>query len=152
MADVNIKSTYGTYLRVKSGSDYKTLCPIQDFSDLWSEPGTIQVTTMSDPEHNYIKALAGQERITFTTNLYFGEESEEGTYLYIKKQYDVAGKTFDFAIDFCDMSGEAETILLRAAWSGQLSIGINGAGVDEAHTVTISITKSTPIVESKPAA
>lgn len=147
----NVKLTYGTFLKVKDSSDYKVLCPIIDFSDLWSEPSTVQITTMSDPEHNYLEALSGQEKITFTTNLYFGGETEEGSYLYIKKNYDVAGKTFEFALDFCKMDGEAETILLRSEWSGQLSIGINGAGVDEAHQVTISITKSSPIVESVPA-
>ena len=166
MADtVSVKSTYGTYLKVKpksSGSttSYEILCPITDFPDLGGEPEMLQTTTLGDKAHTYIEGIQSMDALTFTTNLYFGDENTKGSFLYIKKNYDSTSDSHEFAIDFVKdptgsgKAGEAEggTVLLRASWTGQLSIWVNGGGVDEVVGCTISISPSTPIKYEKPAA
>lgn len=165
MADVSVKSTYGTYLKVKpkaeggSTSTYEILCPITDFPDLGGEPEMLQTTTLGDKAHTYIEGIQSMDALTFTTNLYFGDETTKGSFLYIKKTYDSTSDSNEFAIDFVKdptgtgKAGEAEggTILLRASWKGQLSIWVNGGGVDEVVSCTISISPSTPIAYEKPA-
>lgn len=155
-----VKSTYGTYLKVKSTSDsgatYKVVCPIQDFPDLGGEPEMLQTTTLSDKAHTYIEGIQSSEALTFTTNLYFGADTVEGSFLYIKKQYDSTSTSFDFCLDFvqdpeADPPVSAKTVL-RASWTGQLAIWINGGGVDEVVSCTISITPSTVIKYEQPAA
>lgn len=174
MADtVSVKSTYGTYLKVKvaaaSGNtaDYEILCPITDFPDLGGEPEMLQTTTLGDKAHTYIEGIQSMDALTFTTNLYFGDDKTTGSFLYIKKTYDSTSDSHEFAIDFIKdpygtgAAGEtgikkddpkAGTILLRAKWTGQLSIWVNGGGVDEVVSCTISISPSTPIEYEKPAA
>ena len=167
MADtVSVKSTYGTYLKVKatgsssSTSNYEILCPITDFPDLGGEPEMLQTTTLGDKAHTYIEGIQSMDALTFTTNLYFGDETTKGSFLYIKKTYDSTSDSHEFAIDFVKdptgtgKAGEAEggAVLLRAKWTGQLSIWVNGGGVDEVVSCTISISPSTPITYEKPAA
>lgn len=176
MADtVSVKSTYGTYLKVmvtggtseKPTSDYEILCPITDFPDLGGEPEMLQTTTLGDKAHTYIEGIQSMDALTFTTNLYFGDDTTKGSFLYIKKTYDSTSDSHEFAIDFIKdpygtgAAGETGiktdttkegTILLRAKWTGQLSIWVNGGGVDEVVSCTISISPSTPIAYEKPAA
>lgn len=166
MADVSVKSTYGTYLKVKvdkgSGQDpqydYEILCPITDFPDLGGEPEMLQTTTLGDKAHTYIEGIQSMDALTFTTNLYFGSDAQKGSFLYIQKTYDSKSDAHDFCIDFVKdpvgtgAAGEAEggTVLLRAEWTGQLAIWVNGGGVDEVVGCTISISPSTPIKYSVP--
>lgn len=174
MADtVSVKSTYGTYLKVKatdsssSTSNYEILCPITDFPDLGGEPEMLQTTTLGDKAHTYIEGIQSMDALTFTTNLYFGSDSTKGSFLYIKKNYDSTSDSHEFAIDFIKdpygtgAAGETGLktdstpvgdVLLRASWKGQLSIWVNGGGVDEVVSCTISISPSTPITYEKPAA
>lgn len=155
MANLVVKSTYGTYLKVKTkgeaDSSYKILCPIQDFPDLGSEPETLQTTTLSDKAHTYIQGIQSMNALTFNTNLYFGADTEEGSFLYVKKTYEGATE-HDYCIDFVqdpDESGDGTT-LLRASWTGQLSMWATGGGVDEVVACTISITPSTVLKYEKP--
>lgn len=167
MADtVSVKSTYGTYLKVKpkaaggTTSAYEILCPITDFPDLGGEPEMLQTTTLGDKAHTYIEGIQSMDALTFTTNLYFGDEATKGSFLYIQKTYDSTSDAFEFCLDFVKdptgtgAAGEAEggTVLLRAEWKGQLAIWVNGGGVDEVVSCTISISPSTPIKYEKPAA
>ena len=174
MADtVSVKSTYGTYLKVKPKAEsgttpaYEILCPITDFPDLGGEPEMLQTTTLGDKAHTYIEGIQSMDALTFTTNLYFGDDTTKGSFLYIKKTYDSTSDSHEFAIDFIKdpygtgAAGETGiktdttkegTILLRAKWTGQLSIWVNGGGVDEVVSCTISISPSTPIAYEKPAA
>lgn len=152
MADTtSVKSTYGTYLAVKDTDSYKILCPIQDFPDLGGDPEMLQTTTLSDAAHTYIKGIQSMDSLQFTTNLYFGEDSEEGSFLYIKKKYDKADIN-DFVVVFTkDPAAGTELtagVQLTAHFKGQLAIWANGGGVDEVVKCTISISPSTEITYS----
>ena len=150
-----------------STSHYEILCPITDFPDLGGEPEMLQTTTLGDKAHTYIEGIQSMDALTFTTNLYFGDEATKGSFLYIKKNYDSTSDSHEFAIDFIKnpygtgAAGETglpssstgdSAVLLRASWTGQLSIWVNGGGVDEVVGCTISISPSTPIEYEKPAA
>lgn len=174
MADVSVKSTYGTYLKVKVNTgttekptyEYEILCPITDFPDLGGEPEMLQTTTLGDKAHTYIEGIQSMDALTFTTNLYFGGVDTKGSFLYIKKNYDSTSDAYDFCIDFVkdpvgtgaagetglpsDNTGNS-AVLLRAEWTGQLAIWVNGGGVDEVVGCTISISPSTPIEYTQPA-
>ena len=155
-------STYKVVLmhKASSGSTYTKLIDIKEFPDLGGEPEMLQTTTLGDKAHTYIEGIQSMDALTFTTNLYFGDETTKGSFLYIKKNYDSTSDSHDFAIDFVKdptgsgKAGEAEggAVLLRASWTGQLSIWVNGGGVDEVVGCTISISPSTPIKYEKPAA
>ena len=155
-------STYKVFLMKKAdnGEQWSKLIDIKEFPDLGGEPEMLQTTTLGDKAHTYIEGIQSMDALTFTTNLYFGDETTKGSFLYIKKTYDSTSDSHDFAIDFVKdptgtgKAGEAEggTVLLRAKWTGQLSIWVNGGGVDEVVSCTISISPSTPITYEKPAA
>lgn len=148
MADTSVKSTYGTYLAVKDTGAYKILCPIQDFPDLGGDPEMLQTTTLSDASHTYIKGIQSMDSLQFTTNLYFGSDSDEGSFLYIKNKYDKADIN-DFVVVFTKdpEAGKELTsgVQLTAQFNGQLAIWANGGGVDEVVKCTISISPSTEI-------
>lgn len=147
MAETSVKSTYGTYLTVKDTS-YKILCPIQDFPDLGGDPEMLQTTTLSDKAHTYIKGIQSMDSLQFTTNLYFGDNSTEGSFLYIKDKYDKA-EIHDFAVVFTKDPEEGTELTagvqLVASFKGQLAIWANGGGVDEVVACTISISPSTVV-------
>lgn len=132
------ESTIGTYLgyadipsSTTSISEYQKLADITDYSDLESAPETIDVTTMSNKKRVYIQGLPDQPQQTYTA-LY-----DPTLYFKIKKMELARTKKA-----FCLLMEESNSLL---TWQGGVSVQLAGGGVNEARTMTISITAETEI-------
>lgn len=133
------QSTFGTMLYMYNTSAWKKLIPIKDFPDLGGEPEMIETTTLEDRIHTYILGIQSMDAMTFTANFDRAQYHElkgyeDGTIRYFKLVFShgtQANMTDDYAF----------------YWAGQVSVYVNGGGVDEVIEMTISISPSMPIQE-----
>jgi hypothetical protein len=129
-------STYGVYLMKKDGSTYKKLIDIKDFPDLGGAPEMLEITTLSDSMQTYIEGIQSADALEFTAN-YTKDDYEDLTDATIK------GKQVPYAVFFGSngINGKFE-------FEGYLSVRVNGGGVNEVVSMTISIAPSTAITVS----
>ena len=137
-------STYKTFLMVDTSStstpSWEKLICIKDFSDLGGAPEMIDVTTLCDNVRRNIKGVQELDALTFTAN-YTGEAFDT------IKEY--AEGTHKFAVWFGG-TGEGSTLTPtgsdgKFSFEGELSVWVNGGGVNEAVEMTISIACSSAI-------
>lgn len=136
-------SSYKTFLMYKgaSGTAYTKLVDIKDFSDLGGKPEMLQTTTLSDKMHTYASGIQSLEALTFTAN-YTPDD-----FATVKA---LEGQETAFAVWLGGTEGPDGTVtptgeLGKFEFSGQLSVHVNGAGVNEVVNMTISIAPSTII-------
>lgn len=100
------------------------LVDIKSFPDLFGDPNTIEVTTLSDDMQKFIKGIKQMSTLTFTAN-------------YTKADYEkcaaLEGSSNTYSLEF--KGGEEGTFTIV----GEMSVGISGAGVDEAIEMTLNI-------------
>lgn len=137
-------STMHTYLMkgTTSGSTttYEKLVCIAEFPDLGSEPETIDVTTLCDTMRKYIPGVQDTGALNFTafytSTAYANLKALEGTDTPFAVWF---GGTGDGATSTPTGSdGKFE-------FSGELSVFVNGGGVNDPVQMTISILPSTEI-------
>lgn len=132
------QSTYNTKLSYSSTStgEYTELCAIKDFPDLGGEPEMLETTTLSDSAQTYIKGIQSMDAMKFTANY------DKTSYSTIKALDD--GMTYYFKLTFGHGTSDAtdDTVF---SWAGQITVFVNGAGVNEVVEMTISISPSTVI-------
>ena len=136
-------STYKTFLMIKEGGTYEKLIDIKDYPDLGGEPELLETTTLSDSMQTYVSGIQSLDALTFTAN-------------YDKEKYaelkELEGQKKDYAIWFG--ATEASGVLTPSGsdgkfeFSGQLSVFVNGGGVNEVRGMTITIAPSTVITAS----
>ena len=125
-------STYGVYLMHKStGATYTKLIDIKDFPDLGGAAEMLETTTLSDSMQTYIEGIQSSDALEFTANY---TKAEYATLQALK------GVNEDYAVYFGE-AGENGMF----AFTGYLSVRVNGGGVNEVVGMTISITPSSPI-------
>ena len=113
-----------------SGSTYTDLTNLQEIPDVGGSADSVEVTTLDDAAHMYINGL-----------LDYGD-SLDFTFLYDKTQFNtLVGLTgsIDWKITLPGTGG------LTATFSGQPSVKLNGVGVNDAITYTLSVKPSTAI-------
>lgn len=137
-------STMYTFLMHGTGSGtltYSKLVCISDFPDLGSEPETIDVTTLCDTFRKYKSGVQDTGALTFTA--FYTPEA----YAAVKA---VAGTADEpFAVWFGG-SGDGATATPdgsngKFSFTGELSVFVNGGGVNDPVTMTISILPSSEI-------
>lgn len=113
-----------------SGTTYTDLTNLQEIPDLGGSAESVEVTTLDDAAHLYINGL-----------LDYGD-SLDFTFLYDKTQFNT----------LAGLSGSTDwkvtlpgTGALTATFSGEASVQLNGVGVNDAITYTLSIKPSTAI-------
>ena len=113
-----------------SGTSYTDLTNLQEIPDLGGSAESVEVTTLDDAAHLYINGL-----------LDYGD-SLDFTFLYDKTQFNT----------LAGLSGSTDwkvtlpgTGALTATFSGEASVQLNGVGVNDAITYTLSIKPSTAI-------
>lgn len=107
------------------------LVDITEFPDLGGDPERIDVTTLSDTSRVYIEGVQDTADLTFTAN-------------YTKTDYNAIKALTteqDFAVYFGDTTGTDGAFTFK----GTIKARVNGGGVNEAVTMTITITPSTAI-------
>lgn len=134
-------STYKIFLMMKNASNYEKLIDIKDFPDLGGSPEMLETTTLSDGSQTYIPGIDAVDALEFTAN-------------YTKDDYDTLVALKEQEKEFAVWLGGTVTngvatptgVHGKFKFSGQLSVVINGGGVNEVVSMTISIAPSSAIV------
>ena len=136
-------STMHTFLMHGTGTGtltYNKLVCISDFPDLGSEPETIDVTTLCDTVRKYIPGVQDTGALTFSA-------------FYTPEAYSTISALADqdepYAVWFGG-TGDGATATPtgdngKFSFSGTLSVFVNGGGVNDPVSMTISILPSTEI-------
>lgn len=119
----------GTKLSYKAGSasSYTDLTNLQEIPDLGGEADSVEVTTLDDTAHMYINGL-----------LDYGD-SLDFTFLYDKTQFTTLNGlsgTVSWKVTLPGTGGAT------ASFDGEPSVKLNGVGVNDAITYTLSIKPS----------
>ena len=133
-------STYKSFLMVKNSSSWEKLIDIKSFPDLGGAPELLETTTLSDSMTTNIMGIQSLDALEFECNYTLadytklkemeGEDKEFAVWLGGSEAGGVATPTGD--------DGKFE-------FNGQLSVYVNGGGVNEVVGMTVSIAASTPI-------
>ena len=133
-------STYKSFLMVKNSSTWEKLVDIKSFPDLGGAPELLETTTLSDSMTTNILGIQSLDALEFECN-------------YTKADYtklkEMEGEDKEFAVwlggseagGVATPTGEDG----KFKFNGQLSVFVNGGGVNEVVNMTVSIAASTPI-------
>jgi hypothetical protein len=133
-------STYKSFLMHKKSSAYEKLVDIKSFPDLGGAPELLETTTLSDSMTTNILGIQSLDALEFECN-------------YTKEDYTklkaLEGQELDFAVWLGGTESGATVTPTgsdgKFEFKGQLSVFVNGGGVNEVVNMTVSIAASTPI-------
>ena len=130
MAGTLTKGIKLSYKASSSSSSYTDLTNLQEIPDLGGSADSVEVTTLDDAAHMYINGLKD-----------YGD-SLDFTFLYVKAQFDTLN----------GLSGENDwkvtlpgTGAGACTFKGEPSVRLNGVGVNDALTYTLSIKPTTAL-------
>ena len=133
-------STYKTALMYKTASTWEKLIDIKSFPDLGGTPDLLETTTLSDGMTTNIMGIQSLDALEFECNYTLADYT---------KLKEMEGETKQFAVWLggTESGGVATPTGAdgKFAFSGQLSVYVNGGGVNEVVGMTVSIAASTPI-------
>lgn len=123
--------------KTSSATSYSKLVDITGFPDLGGTPEQIDITTLSNMSRRYMNGIQEQEAMAFTT-------------LYDKTDYQtlkaLEGEDEEYAVWFGGTDDDTPTGSNgKFSFTGQLSVYVNGGGVNEATNMTITIAPSSEI-------
>lgn len=131
-------STYAAELHYASSSTgtYAKLVDIKDFPDLIGDPNTLETTTLSDSQQTFIPGIKSSDTLQFTANYTSTDFSTvkglEGTEYYWKLIFNDAATA---------STGTGSTF----SWTGKVTAGLPGKGVDEVVEMTINIVPTSTV-------
>lgn len=122
----------GIKLSYKSGSasSYTDLTNLQEIPDIGGSADSVEVTTLDDAAHMYINGL-----------LDYGD-SLDFTFLYDKTQFNTLSGLSGSVSWKVTLPGTGG---LTATFDGEPSVRLNGVGVNDAVTYTLSVKPSSAI-------
>ena len=139
-------STYKSFLMVKNASTWEKLIDIKSFPDLGGAPELLETTTLSDSMTTNIMGIQSLDALEFECNYSLAD------YTKLKK---MEGEDKEFAVWLggTEAAGVATPTGSdgKFEFNGQLSVYVNGGGVNEVVNMTVSIAASTPIALSEEA-
>ena len=133
-------STYKSFLMVKNASTWEKLIDIKSYPDLGGSPELLETTTLSDSMTTNIPGIQSLDALEFECNYTLADYTKlkemEGT----DKEFAVwlGGTESGSTVTPTGSDGKFE-------FGGQLSVYVNGGGVNEVRNMTVSIAASTPI-------
>lgn len=139
-------STYKAFLMHKAAgatAEWEKLVDIKDFPDLGGAPETLDTTTLSDKMRTSINGIQELDSLTFTCN-YDDDDFDTVNALYGKDEHYavwLGGTESGSTLTPTGSEGKFE-------FDGQLSVFVNGGGVNEVVNMTITIAASTPITKA----
>lgn len=133
-------STYMTFLMHKNNTSWEKLLDITEFPDLGGEPELLETTTMSDKMQTYVNGVQSNDGMQFNANYDLTE------YKALKA---LEGKQEEYAVWFGGTetantptpTGDQGKFLI----TGELSVYVTGAGVNEVRGMTITIAPAKPV-------
>lgn len=123
-------TTQDTYLIYKKQSTYENLVDIKSFPDLGTAPGTVDVTTLRNACKVYLRGLIDTGALEFTANY------DKADFAKLKALTGVQHFGVQFGKD-----GKDGVFL----FDGELTVTVNGGGVEEAVEMTVSIVVSSEL-------
>ena len=133
-------STYKSFLMHKNTSTWEKLVDIKSFGDLGGTPELLEVTSLSDPMTVNIMGIQSLDALEFECNY------TKADYTKLKA---MEGETKEFAVWLGGTESGATVTPTgsdgKFEFQGQLSVYVNGGGVNEVVNMTVSIAASTPI-------
>lgn len=130
-------SSYKTFLMHKNSDAWEKLIDIKSFPDMGGAPEMLETTTLSDKMQTYINGIQSLDALEFTAN-YTLED--------YKTLLALEGTDAEYAVW---LGGTESAGVLtptgsdgKFAFTGQLSVYLNGAGVNEVDEMTITIAPS----------
>lgn len=135
-------STYQTYLmyRTTTAGTYQKVIDITSFPDLIPPKERIDITSLSDYMRVYINGVGDTAEQTYGAN-YTPENYAKVTGL--------EGHQYDYALWFGASGSQGSEVpdghYGKFEWTGDISAGINGGGVNEGVGMTITVTPSTVV-------
>ena len=133
-------STYKSFLMVKNSSTWEKLIDIKSFPDLGGSPELLETTTLSDSMTTNILGVQSLDALEFECNYTLADYT---------KLKEMEGETKEFAVWLggSEAGGVATPTGSdgKFEFNGQLSVYVNGGGVNEVVNMTVSIAASTPI-------
>lgn len=145
MADVKGISTYQTYLmyRTTTSGSYEKLIDITNFPDLIPAKDRIDITSLSDYMRVYINGIGD------TAEQSYGANYTPSNYAAVKA---LEGHQYDYAVWFGASGAEGSEVpdghMGKFSWTGDISAGITGGGVNEAVKMNVTCTPATVITYS----
>ena len=141
-------STYQTYLmyRTNTSGAYQKLIDITSFPDLIPPKERIDITTLSDYMRKYINGIGD------TSEQNYGANYTPANFAAVSA---LEGHQYEYALWFGASGEQGSEVpdghLGKFEWTGDISAGVNGGGVNEAVGMTITTTPSTVIKPVMPA-
>ena len=133
-------STYQTYLMygttVNNVTTYSKLCDIKDYPDLIGQPEQIEVTTLSDPEREYIPGIRSNDQKTFTANY---DPTDFSTIAALTGEMPLA---IWFGANIVGTTVTPDGHDGKLEGKGKVSLGIPGAGVNDPTNMQVICTMS----------
>ena len=133
-------STYKSFLMTKKTSTWEKLIDIKSFPDLGGSPELLETTTLSDAMATNIMGIQSMDALEFECNYSLAD------YTKLKA---LEGTIADYAVW---LGGTVANGVAtpngsdgKFEFKGQLSVYVNGGGVNEVVNMTVSIVASTPI-------
>ena len=133
-------STYKSFLMVKNTSTWEKLIDIKSYPDLGGAPELLETTTLSDSMATNIMGIQSMDALEFECNYTLTD--------YTKlKEMEGQTKEFEVWLGGTEAGGVVTPTGTdgKFAFSGQLSVYVNGGGVNEVRNMTVSIAASTAI-------
>ena len=133
-------STYKSFLMVKNSSTWEKLIDIKSYPDLGGAPELLETTTLSDPMTTNIMGIQSLDALEFECNYTLADYTTLKEMEGIDKEFAVwlGGTESGGTVTPDGSDGKFE-------FHGQLSVYVNGGGVNEVRNMTVSIAASTPI-------
>lgn len=132
-------STYQAFLMRGTGTGtltYTKLVDIKSFGDLGGTPEQLETTTLTNGARTYIRGIQDQDAIEFTCN-------------YTAADYTTLSaitEEANFAVWFgAGTNGTPDGHNGKFSFKGELSVYVNGGGVNEVVDMTVTITPTTDI-------
>ena len=133
-------STYKSFLMVKNSSTYEKLIDIVSYPDLGGAPEMLEATTLSDPMTVNILGIQSLDALEFECNYDLAD--------YTKlKEMEGEDKEFAVWLGGTESNGTVTPTGTdgKFEFGGQLSVFVNGGGVNEVRKMTVSIAATTTI-------
>lgn len=134
-------STYKSFLMVRNSSTWEKLVDIKSFPDLGGTPELLETTTLSDNMTTNILGIQSLDALEFECNYTMEDYTKLKALEGQKKSYAVWLGGTEASGVVTPTGGDG-----KFSFEGQLSVYVNGGGVNEVVNMTVSIGASTPIV------
>ena len=133
-------STYKSFLMVENASTWEKLVDIKSYPDLGGAPELLEATTLSDSMTVNILGIQTLDALEFECNYTLAD--------YTKlKEMEGTDKKFAVWLGGTEAAGVVTPTGSdgKFVFPGQLTVYVNGGGVNEVRNMTVSIAATAPI-------